>query len=148
MTKKELAGKYFEDGCNCCQAVLLAFSEEIGLSEKKALMLGSTMGGGICRLREVCGAVSGMEMALGMIEGYSDIKDPQVKIETYEKGQNLAEKFKEENGDIICRNLLSLPEGKDSPIPEKRTEKYYKKRPCKELVESAAGILEEYLKKE
>ena len=87
-------------------------------------------------------------MALGMIEGYSDIKDPQVKIATYEKGQNLAEKFKEENGDIICRNLLSLPEGKDSPIPEKRTEKYYKKRPCKELVESAAGILEEYLKKE
>ncbi len=147
MTKRELAGKYFEDGCNCCQAVLLAFKDEIGVDEKKALMLGSTMGGGICRLREVCGAVSGMEMVLGMIEGYSDIKDPQVKIETYEKGQALAEKFRAENGDIICRNLLSLPEGKDSPIPEKRTEKYYKKRPCKELVESAAGILEEYFEK-
>lgn len=144
MSKKEIAGQYFKDGCNCCQAVLMAFKDEIGIDEKTLLMLGSSFGGGIARLREVCGAVSGLEMVLGFKEGYSDIKDHKVKTDHYKKAQDLAEEFRKINGDIVCRNLLGLSEEKSVPVPEERTTGYYKKRPCKELVECAAEILDNY----
>lgn len=144
MTKKEIAGQFFQNGCNCCQAVLIAFKDDIGMDEKSLLMLGSSFGGGIARLREVCGAVSGLEMVLGLIEGYNDISDYKAKTEHYKKAQKLAEEFREINGDIVCRNLLGLSDKKDGHVPEKRTKEYYKKRPCKELVECAAEILEKY----
>jgi len=143
----EKAAELFKQGCNCSQAVLAAFCEETGLDYETSLKLASSFGGGMGRLREVCGAVSGMFMAAGMIYGYTDLSDKKAKAEHYRRIQELAEKFREENGSIICRELLGLDRGKDSPVPEERTEAYYKKRPCTDLVSQAAAILDEYIKK-
>lgn len=135
----------FADGCNCAQAVFLAFEDSYNIDHKSALMLSSSFGGGMGRLREVCGAVSGMFMVAGVIYGYDDVKDFDAKKAHYERIQHLANEFTLQNGSIICRQLLGLPEGKDVPTPEKRTEEYYKKRPCGELVGMAAAIMEQYL---
>ncbi len=144
MTKAEKAEKLFNDGYNCAQAVLGAFCEELGLDEEKAMRLSSSFGGGMGRLREVCGAVSGMFMVAGYKAGYSDPNDPDAKMEHYALIQQLANEFREENGSIICRELLGLPDGADSPKPEARTKEYYIKRPCGEYVASAARIVEEH----
>lgn len=146
MTKGELAKKYFESGYNCSQSVLLAFFDELGFDKETALKLSLPFGGGMGRLREVCGTVSGMFMVLGLAKGNSDSSDRANKTDIYKDVQALAEKFKEENGSIICRELLGLDiKGKDNPTPEERTEKYYKKRPCSELCRYAADLVAEYL---
>lgn len=98
------------------------------------------------RLREVCGAVSGMFMVAGMKYGYTDVKDIEAKKEHYKMIQELAEQFKSDNHSIICRELLGLSSGPDSPVPEARTKEYYKKRPCVELVGDAAKLIEEIIK--
>ena len=147
MTKAERARELFFAGCNCAQAVLLAFAEE-KMDRETALKLSSGFGGGMAGMRGVCGAVSGMCMALGAIKGYDDPEDSAAKSEQYKLVQRLAGRFKEENGSIICRELLGLTEKTSSPIPAARTEEYYKKRPCVELVGQCADILEEYLKGE
>lgn len=146
-TKGEIAKQYFLDGYNCAQAVVLAFAEDFGLDKKTAVMLSSSFGGGMGRLREVCGAVSGMFMVLGLKYGYSSPEDNQAKKELYKKVQEVAGLFKEDNGSIICRELLGLNQkGKSDPTPELRTESYYKKRPCKDLVQFAADLVDEYIK--
>ena len=104
-----------------------------------ALKLSSSLGGGMGGLREVCGAVSGMFMAAGMLYGYSDPEDKTAKEQHYELLQALAAKFREENGSIICRELLGLQCGADSPTPKDR-------RLCSEFVEHAAEILDEYIR--
>ncbi|MCI7768324.1 MAG: C-GCAxxG-C-C family protein [Oscillospiraceae bacterium] len=139
------AKELFEQGYNCSQAVLLAFSDITGLDEKISAMLSSGFGGGMGRMREVCGAVSGMFMAAGTVSGYSDPKDFDEKKRTYAMIQQLADSFKKRNGSIICKELLGLEKPEGTYIPEKRSEEYYKKRPCPELVKNAAEILEEYL---
>ena len=139
------AENLFLQGYNCSQAVFAAFSDDVGLDFETALKLSSSFGGGMGRLREVCGAVSAMFMIAGIKYGYSDPKNSAAKAEHYERIQLLAAKFKEKNGSIICRELLGLPEGKDNPVPEARTESYYQKRPCAELVKSAAKIIYDYL---
>lgn len=146
MTKGDLAKKYFEDGYNCAQAVLLAFCEDFGLEKETAIMMSAPFGGGIGRLREVCGTFTGMNMVLGLYEGKYDIKDNQKKTKLYKDVQALAEKFKQDNGSIICRDLLGLRiKGKDNPTPEVRTDTYYKARPCSELCKYAGDLLEEFL---
>lgn len=141
----ETAGKLFTSGYNCSQAVLLTFAEELGLPFDMAARLSSSFGGGMGRMREVCGAVSGMFMAAGLLCGYDDPKAQTEKTEHYKRIQELAARFKEHTGSIICRELLGLDiKGADSHVPEKRTEEYYKKRPCKEMVEIAARITAEY----
>ncbi|MGE4384451.1 MAG: C-GCAxxG-C-C family protein [Endomicrobiaceae bacterium] len=145
MKKSENAKKLFEQGYNCAQAVFCAFCEDEGISFKTGLKLSSSFGGGMGRLREVCGAVSGMFLAAGIIYGYDSNDDKQAKTMHYKLIQKLAEKFKEENGSIICRDLLGLNRQKDSYVPEDRTKEYYKKRPCAELVAFAAEILENYI---
>lgn len=140
-----IAKDFFKSGYNCSQAVVLAFCDETGLEEDTALRIASSFGGGMGRMREVCGAATGMFIVLGMLKGYSDPKDPAAKAEHYKRIQEVAENFKEENGSYLCRELLGLPDGKDSPVPEPRTEKYYKKRPCADMVECAAQILDEYI---
>lgn len=148
-TKGELAKQYFSEGYNCSQAVLLAFAEDLGIDKKTAVMISSGFGGGMGRMREVCGAVSGMFMVIGLKYGYDDPKNFEVKKELYKKIQELAEEFKKENGSIICRELLGLSEKeKSTPTPEKRTAEYYKKRPCGELVKFAADLVDELLKKQ
>lgn len=135
----------FKEGFNCSQSVFLAFEDMHKMDPKTALMLSSSFGGGMGRLREVCGAVSGMFMVAGVLYGYDDPKDYEAKKVHYERIQQLAKEFESQNGSIVCRQLLGLGEGKDTPAPEKRTQEYYKKRPCAELVGMAAAIMEQYI---
>ena len=146
MTYEEKAVALFMEGYNCAQAVFCAFADKMGMDEKLALRMASPFGGGMGRLREVCGAVSGMFMVLGVLYGYDDPKDTVTKKEIYEKVQILADRFQKENGSIICRELLGLTEKRSIPTPSERTEEYYKVRPCAAKVASAARILDEYLK--
>lgn len=143
--KVKTAEGLFLQGYNCSQAVFGAFSDEVGLDRETALKLASSFGGGMGRLREVCGAASAMFIIAGLKSGYSDPKDSTAKTEHYKLIQELAQKFKEQNGSIVCRELLGLPNQADSPVPQARTAGYYKKRPCVELVKSAAKIMEDYL---
>lgn len=139
------AMKLFKEGYNCAQAVLLAFEDKYDIDRKSALMLSSSFGGGMGRLREVCGAVSGMFMVVGLLYGYDEAEDFDGKKLHYQRIQQMANEFKLINGSIICRELLDSGSGKDDPTPEKRTESYYKKRPCGELVGIAAAIMEQYI---
>lgn len=149
MSKGDIAKQNFLNGYNCSQAVLLAFCEDFGLEKETALKISEPFGGGMGRMREVCGTVTGMFMVLGLAMGNSDAKDVSTKKNVYKSVQELAEKFKQDNGSIICRELLGLQKAnKESYVPSERTTEYYKKRPCPELCKYAADILEEYLKEE
>lgn len=149
MSKGDIAKQNFMNGYNCSQAVLLAFCEDFGLEKETALKISEPFGGGMGRMREVCGTVTGMFMVLGLAMGNSDAKDGSTKKNIYKSVQELAEKFKQDNGSIICRELLGLQKAnKESYVPSERTTEYYKKRPCPELCKYAADILEEYLKEE
>lgn len=147
VTKGDIAKQNFLNGYNCSQAVLLAFCDDFGLEKETALKIAQPFGGGMGRMREVCGTVSGMFMVLGLAMGNDDAKDSATKKDVYKSVQELAEKFKEENGSIICRELLGIDKSKaESYVPSERTKEYYKKRPCSELCKYAADLLEEYLK--
>jgi C_GCAxxG_C_C family probable redox protein len=135
----------FKEGYNCAQSVFAAYCEEVGMDFETALKLSSSFGGGMGRLREVCGAVSSMFMVVGMKYGYSDPKDVKAKEEHYRLIQALAKRFEEENDSIICRELLGLDHQRDIPVPEERNESYYQKRPCVELVRNAAKLLDEIM---
>lgn len=149
MSKGDIAKQNFMNGYNCSQAVLLAFCEDFGLEKETALKISEPFGGGMGRMREVCGTVTGMFMVLGLAMGNSDAKDGSTKKNVYKSVQELAAKFKEDNGSIICRELLGLQKAnKESYVPSERTTEYYKKRPCPELCKYAADILEDYLKEE
>ena len=138
----EKAVNNFKSGYNCAQSVFLAFAEDFGFDKETALKLSSSFGGGMGRLREVCGAVSSMFAIAGLKYGYTDSNNDELKAIHYELIQNLAKKFKSKYGTYICRELLELPEGSDSPIPSKRTEEYYQTRPCEAFVRYAAEIIE------
>ncbi len=135
----------FKEGYNCSQSVFLAFEDVHHMDRETAAKLASSFGGGLGRLREVCGAVSGMAMASGMLYGYDSPTDFEAKTDHYARVQELAGKFSEANGSIVCKELLGLEQKGGSHIPEKRTEEYYKKRPCAELVGMAAAIMEQYI---
>lgn len=144
---ESIAMNYFKEGYNCSQAVLLTFAEECGLDKQTAAAMSSSFGGGMGRLREVCGSVSAMFLAAGILYGYTDPADTNSKKEHYARIQELAEEFRTENGSIVCRELLGLSVKTQPPVPEERTEEYYKKRPCAELVGCSARILGEYIQK-
>ena len=139
------AERLFREGYNCAQSVLLAFSDVTGLEDDTALRMSSSFGGGLGRMREVCGAVSGAAMVLGLVRGYSNPEDHQAKREHYALVQEFARRFKEKNGSIICRELLSGTNTKKGNGPEERTAAYYHKRPCAELCRQAAEIVGEML---
>lgn len=139
------AMKLFKEGYNCAQSVFLAFADKYPIEERLALKLSSSFGGGMGRLREVCGAVSGMFMVAGLLYGYDSPTADEEKKAHYERIQELAHAFSAENGSIVCRELLGLNIKEDVPTPEKRTESYYKKRPCVQLVGMAAAIMEKYI---
>lgn len=144
MDYSKKAEELFKGGCNCAQAVFCAFADDYGIDRDTAIRMTAAFGGGMGRLREVCGAVSGMFLAASFKYASTDSNDAAAKKELYSIIQTLAATFKEENGSIICRELLSLPDGADSPTPEKRTQNYYKKRPCAALCADAARILAEF----
>lgn len=139
--KGDLAKKLFEQGYNCSQSVIAVYAQELGLDFETALKISSTFGGGMGRMREVCGAVSAMFMISGIKYGYSSPTAIDEKKATYKMVQDLADKFKQENGSIICRQILGLNDTR--PEPSKRTEEYYKKRPCGYIVKCAVEILEQ-----
>ena len=146
--RADAARAAFRSGANCSQAVTLAFAdvlEEAGVTPELAERLSSPFGGGMGRLREVCGAVSGMLVVLGATEGYVRSEGDGAKARLYGHVQELAAAFREEHGSIICRELLGLGEGPSSPSPTPRSESFYTTRPCMELCASAARILSEYL---
>lgn len=132
------AEAYFRQGYNCSQSVYMAFADLYGLDTKLAGIISAPFGAGMGRLREVCGACSGMFLVAGL-EIPAD--EPSKKGASYKLVQELAEEFKTQNGSIICRELLVLNHKKESSIAEERTEAYYKKRPCAELVHTAATIV-------
>ena len=146
MTKRELAMQYFKEGYNCAQAVFLAFTDHTGFDEKAALRLAAPFGGGLGRQREVCGAVSGMCLVAGALYGYDDAENKNAKTAHYGTIQALCDLFRQQSGgSIICRDLLGA-DGKDTAsTPSERTDAYYQKRPCVELVGIAAEILEKWI---
>lgn len=137
------AAQLFVDGYNCAQAVLLAFEDVTGLDRKNAAKMISGFGGGFGRLREVCGAVSGMTAVLGILYGYDDPEDNENKKAMYQLVQALAGQFRERCGSIVCRNILKNPPS--DPVPSLRTEEYYANRPCVRMVYTAAAILDAYI---
>lgn len=148
MSKGDIAKEYFMQGYNCSQAVAMSFADEMNIDKAVVAKLASGFGGGMGRMREVCGTVSGMTMVLSMVFGYDDPKANAEKAQLYSRVQELGNRFKLDNGSIICRELLELQkDGFDAPIPEARTKTYYKKRPCADLVKYAGDILEDYLEK-
>ncbi len=144
-TRSEMAKCYFMQGYNCTQAVVLAFADLVDIDRKQLLSLASSFGGGMGRLREVCGTVSGMFIIQGLLNGYTTPETGKIKADHYAAIQQLAHRFEEEHGSIICRDLLGLTVKSEDPTPEQRTNEYYQKRPCPELVASAVGILEDFL---
>ncbi len=143
--KGDRAYDLFKQGYNCSQAVFGAFAEELGVDFETAVKMASGLGGGIGRMREVCGTFTGLTLAASLIYGYSDPTDTETKKELYEKIRVLGDRFREENGSIICRELLGLQEAEKSAAPEARTAEYYKKRPCAELCRYAADLLDEFI---
>lgn len=141
------AMELFKSGYNCSQAVIGAWHEEIGLDFNTAVHISSGFGGGMGRLREVCGSCSGAFMVLSMKYGYTDPKNYKDKKRLYELIQKFAARFKEENGfdSIVCRELLGLSSGASSPAPSIRTDSYYKKRPCPELIGLSSYLLTEFI---
>lgn len=147
MSKSEEAKTLFHSGANCAQAIVGTFHKECGIDYDTAMRLSSGFGGGMARLREVCGAVSGMFMVASLKYGYTDLSDKKLKDKHYELIQRLAERFKSETGSIVCRELLGLSDKQsDVPVSEARTSEYYQKRPCAEMVALAASIVDEMLK--
>lgn len=135
----------FLSGYNCTQAVALAFSDLLDMDQSMLLRMSSSFGGGMGRLREVCGTVSGMFLVAGILYGYEDPKAFEEKAEHYGRIQELAARFREKQGSIVCRELLGLSVKRDDPVPEQRTPEYYQKRPCPQLAGLAATILEQFI---
>ncbi len=144
--KSEQAKKMFHEGYNCAQSVFCTFCEELNIDLETALKLSSSFGGGMGRLREVCGAVSAMFMIAGFKYGYTEPNNDDVKTEHYTRIQNLANEFRRKHKTIICRELLGLEKEPLSPIPDKRTEQYYQNRPCENFIADAAQIIDNYIK--
>ena len=144
-----------EEGYNCCQAVVLAYNDLFGMDDTLAASVASGFGGGMGRMREVCGSVSGMVILAGMLSPSQDPSDKAGRTANYALVQDLGREFKEINGSIVCKELLGLvPMGsgtqapKESPEPSDRTADYYKKRPCEELVGISARIIGERILRE
>ena len=141
--KAKKAEELFLSGYNCAQSVFCAFCEDFGIDFEVGLKMTSSMGGGMGRLREVCGAVSSMFLLVGLKRGYIENNNDEIKANHYKLIQDLADEFKNEFGSILCRDLLG--EGRGSYIPDKRTEEYYKTRPCAEFIKYAAKLTEKII---
>ena len=147
MTRRELAESNLVAGYSCAQAVVKAFADVTGFDGEVAMRLCSSFGGGMGRLREVCGAVSGMFIVEGLLEGYFDPTEQDAQAQKaahYARIQELARRFKERNASIVCREILGA-RASTNPTPEARTSEYYKTRPCAKMCGDAAEILESFL---
>jgi len=145
MDRATKAAQLFTEGYNCAQAVAVAYSDLIGLTPEFTAKMASSFGGGMGRMREVCGAVSGMLMVAGILYGYNSTDDDETKKAHYSLVQELAGQFRERNGSIICREILKNPPSDPAPTP--RTAEFYAQRPCAKMVYDAVDILESYIAK-
>lgn len=143
MDRAVYAAELFVKGYNCAQAVAVAFADLMDLDEKTVARMISGFGGGFGRLREVCGAVSGMTFVASYLYGYDDSQASSEKKELYQLIQTLAGQFREKNSSIVCRDILKNPPS--DPVPCSRTEEYYSTRPCVRMVYTAAAILNDYI---
>ena len=143
----ERAVELFRQGYGCCQSVVAAFADLYGFTEEQAARIGAGFGGGVGRMRMMCGAVSGLVVLAGMKEGQTEGSDRTGKAECYKTVQELVSRFGDANGSIICEELLGLkgPIPKGNYVPDARNADYYAKRPCAAKVESAARIFADYL---
>ena len=140
-----IAADLFLQGYNCAQAVAVAFTDVTGMDKQEAAKLAAPFGGGMGRMREVCGAVSGMFFVLSTLYGYDNADADGKKKELYQQVHGLAEQFRAENGSIICREILKNPPSDPNPSP--RTAEYYAKRPCAKMVMTAARLMDEFIAK-
>jgi len=154
MTHQELdhrvakAVENFMQGYGCAQSVVAAFADLYGLDETMAKRIAAGFGGGVGRMRMMCGAVSGIVMLVGLDCGQTEGADREGKSACYKVVQELLAKSKAENGSLICAEILGI-QGHDkatcSYVPSPRTAEYYRTRPCAAKVESAARIFADYL---
>jgi len=143
----QLAEDFFMEGYNCCQAVVMAFQDVLGVDKEVLATLSVGLGGGVGRMREVCGTVSAMAIISGSLAKSEGESIHQQKTDAYTIVQELAGKFREENGSIICHELMNLrAQAHRNPVPEERTKSYYASRPCARLVGCSARIVAEKLK--
>jgi len=142
MSRADRAEELFRQGYNCGQSVFAAFADLLGMTVEEAAKIASPFGAGFGKLREVCGAVSGMTLVTGYLKGYSDPADYESKKELYALIQKMCAEFEAREGSIICRELLGLKKGEDIGEPSVRTEEYYRSRPCVGACRTAADIVE------
>lgn len=147
MTRKEQAIEYFKQGYNCTQAVVLTFKDVLTIDAEELCKIASPFGGGISRMRETCGAVTGMVLVLGNLVGYSTPETGEKKHELYKKTQGILKIFENRYGSLTCGKLLNLTQKHDDPKPTPRDHSFYLNRPCTELIGGAAEILEDGLKR-
>ena len=145
MNRAQRAAEAFLADYNCAQAVTLAFADLMDVEEAAAVRMASPFGGGMGRMREVCGAVSGMLLVLGDLYGYEKAEDTAGKKRLYKDIQALAEEFRGRIGSIVCREILKNPPSDPNPTP--RTEEFYASRPCVRMVMTAAELLEDFIEK-
>lgn len=141
---KVLAKENFLSGFNCAQSVALSFIDYLSISKEDLLKMSSPFGGGVSRLREMCGALNGAIIVYGLMFGYSIPETGDIKAKFYKEIQELTDLFKEKHGSYLCRELLNV-EGREDPTPSIRDENFYKTRPCLKLIESMAEILANYI---
>lgn len=145
MSRADRAEELFRMGYNCCQSVFGSFNDITGLEIDEAMKIASPFGAGFGKLREVCGAVTGMCMVAGYVKGYNDPKSMDEKKRVYKLIQDMCSDFKKQQGSYICKDLLNLKEGEDLPEPAVRDENYYKSRPCVGACRTAVEIVEKHL---
>lgn len=140
----------FKEGYNCSQSVVGAFADMYGVDFDTAMRMSAGFGGGVGRMRMMCGAVSGMVILAGLEHDRQANNDPENKADLYKLVQEMVHAFEEENGSIICAELLAMKGCKvvkNSHIPDVRNAEYYKVRPCAQKVASAARIFAENIMK-
>jgi len=136
----------FKEGYNCSQSVFCSYCEQFGIDFDTGLKLSSSFGGGIGRLRNVCGAISGLCMLIGLKQGYTSPDNDEIKEKHYAKVQELVKKFENKFGSVICKELLNFDEKNFSPKPTKRTNEFYQNRPCEKFIKYACELFEEETK--
>lgn len=148
-TERRMArgAELFRQGYNCSQSVTMALADLYDVPEGLMARMSASFGGGIGRMRETCGAATGMFMLAGLEEA-TEHADKEAKARNYAVVQRLADDFRRETGSLLCRELLAgrIRKVDTCPTPEERTEQYYQKRPCGKMVELAIGIYMTYLK--
>ena len=142
------AVELFMQGYGCCQSVLCAFADRYGMDEEMALRISAGFGGGVGRLRMMCGTCSALVILAGLEKGQTRGEDREGKAACYQLVRQLLETFRQRNGSIICAELLQMNGVKaetNTSQPDERNAEYYRVRPCARKVESAARVFAEYL---